>query len=193
VRLKLRFVIIWRLPPGWIRPSGTNTGKRRLRRLGGLPQQNLADVLALYRAEGRFPTTKGASARERALGVWLHNRRQEAGKGVLSPFYTEGLSVIPGWDKPSTKKADEEARWKQRLAEVAHYRARGYDWPRHNKTDIKEERVLGVWLHGQRINDSAGRLGAAKKAQLDAAIPGWRQGRVRGRGRPQDSDQPASA
>lgn len=41
-------------------------------------------ISSLYKAEGRLPT-KGGSARERALGIWLHRRRQEAAQGVLSP------------------------------------------------------------------------------------------------------------
>lgn len=151
-------------------------------RITSAGRQNLADILDLYNAEGRLPTTAGSSARERALGVWLHRRRQEAAQGVLSPIYKEALDAIPGWHYPSTKKTDDEARWKQRLAEVADYLAGGNDWPRHNKTDIKEERVLGVWLHVQRTNHRAGRLDSAKEAQLNAVIPGWRHGRTKGRG-----------
>ncbi|MFJ6376291.1 helicase associated domain-containing protein [Pseudarthrobacter oxydans] len=156
-------------------------------------RQNLDDILALLRGEGRLPTTAGASARERALGVWLHRRREEAAHEVLSPVYQEALDAIPGWRQASTKKADDEARWKQRLAEVARHLTGGNDWPRHNKTDIKEERVLGVWLHGQRIDHRAGRLHPAKEAQLDALIPGWRQGRARGRKPRQPTDQSKSA
>jgi hypothetical protein len=115
------------------------------------------------------------------MGIWLHRRRQEAAQGVLSPLYKAGLAVIPGWHHQTTKKADDEAQWKQRLAQVAKYRANGNDWPRHNKTDNEEERILGVWLHVQRIRDRAGRLGPSKEAQLEASIPGWRQGRARGR------------
>jgi hypothetical protein len=157
-------------------------------RITSAGRQNLEDILDLYDAEGRLPTTSGSSARERALGVWLHRRRQEAAQGVLSPVYREALDVIPGWHHPSTKKTDDEARWKQRLAEVADSLAGGNDWPRHNKTDIKEERVLGVWLHIQRINHRAGRLDPAKEAQLNAVIPGWRQGRTKGR-RPRSEAQ----
>lgn len=152
-------------------------------------RQNLEEILAIYKAEGRVPTNSSPSARERALGVWLHRRRQEAAKGVLSPIYQEALEAIPGWHRSSTKKAEDEARWKQRLTEVADYLAGGNDWPRHNKTQIKEERVMGVWLHTQRIDHRAGRLDPAKEAQLNAVIPGWRQGRARGR-RPRRETQP---
>lgn len=144
--------------------------------------QNLEDVLALYRSEGRLPK-KGVSARERALSIWLHRRRREAAQGELSLIYKEALDVIPGWNHPSTRKADDRARWKKRLAEVADWRAGGGDWPRHNKTNVAEERILGVWLHVQRINWRAGRLEASMEAELNSEIPGWRQGRARGRRR----------
>lgn len=148
-------------------------------------RKNLEEVLALYRAEGRVLSAKSASVRERALGLWLHRRRQEAAQGILLPIYADALKAIPGWDQGSTKKADDEARWKQRLTEVATYRAHGNDWPRHSKTDVPQERLLGVWLHVQRIKYRAGRLDPAKEGQLDAVIPGWRQGRAHtgGRGR----------
>lgn len=162
-------------------------------RITAAGRQNLADVLTLYRGEGRLPTTWGSTARERALGIWLHRRRLDAAKGVLSPIYKEGLEVIPAWHHASTKKADDEARWKQRLAEVSGYLAGGNDWPRHNKSNVKEERVLGVWLHGQRIDYRAGRLDPAKEAQLDSNIPGWRQGRARGRRPRQETTQPTGS
>lgn len=146
-------------------------------RMTAAGQRNLEDIIALYQAEGRMPTRR--SAREKALTAWLHHRRQEAAQGTLSPTYAQALDSIPGWSKPSTRQADDQARWEQRLAEVSAYRAADNDWPRHNKTQDQSERVLGVWLHVQRMNDRAGKLDPAKKAQLDEVIPGWRQGRRR--------------
>lgn len=162
-------------------------------RITAAGRRNLEDVIALYRTEDRLPTISGPTASERRLGVWLHRRRQEAAQGVLSPIYKEALGAVPGWDTPSSKKADGEVRWKQRLAEVGDYMSRGNDWPRHNKTVVKEERVLGVWLHGQRINYRKGALDAAKEAQMDAVLPGWRQGRPRGRRRRRDPSQAPSS
>lgn len=120
-------------------------------------KQNLDDILAFYKTEGRLPIFS-RSAREKALAVWLHRRRKEAAQGTLSPAYADALDVIPDWRKPSAKQADDEARWTQRLTEVAEYRAAGNDWPRHNRTNDPSERMLGVWLHVQRINDRVGRL-----------------------------------
>lgn len=157
-------------------------------RLTAAGRRNLEDIIAFYKAEGRLPTRR--SAREKALGVWLHRRRKEAAQGILSPPYAEALDVISGWRRPSTKQADYDARWTQRLAEVAEYRAAGNDWPRHNKTNHQPERVLGVWLHVRRINDRAGKLDPAKKDRLDEVIAGWRQGRARrgANSRPESAD-----
>lgn len=159
-------------------------------RLTAAGHRNLADIIAFYKTEGRLPTRR--SAREKTLAAWLHHRRREAAQGTLSPAYAEALDVIPGWSRPSTKQAVDEARWRQRLAEVAAYRAAGHDWPRHNKTQNQTERTLGVWLHVQRIDYRAGKLTAAKETQLNEVIPGWRQGRVR-RGASSQRHTPAAS
>lgn len=145
--------------------------------------RNLGEVIAFHQSEGRLPATHAKSARERALGMWLVRKRREAARGVLSPNYREALAVIPGWDKPSTRKADDEARWQQRLEELRNLRATGGDWPRHQKTDDPHERTLGVWLHGQRIDHRAGRLDPAREKKLNEILPGWREGRGHRRGR----------
>lgn len=108
-------------------------------------------------------------------------RRQEAGQGTLSPTYSQGLSIIPGWEQPSTRKADDEARWHQRLAEVIVYRAEGNDLPRHKKPDTEQKRVLGVWVHIQRMKRRRNQLYPNKETQLNTLLPGCPIGRVRGR------------
>ncbi|MEW1810476.1 helicase associated domain-containing protein [Pseudarthrobacter phenanthrenivorans] len=146
-------------------------------RLTAAGRRNLDDIITFYQAEGRLPARR--SPREKAMAAWLHRRRQEAAQGTLSPVYAKALDVIPGWSRRSRKQADDEARWKRRLAEVSAYRAGNHDWPRHNKTNDQTERVLGVWLHTQRIDYRAGKLTAAKETRLNEVIPGWRQGRAR--------------
>jgi hypothetical protein len=94
-------------------------------RVAAPSQRNLQDVLAFYAAEGRLPGSLGKTLRERALGVWLLRRRQEAAEGVLASAYREALGAIPGWDRPSTRRAEDEARWQQRLEEIARLRAAG--------------------------------------------------------------------
>lgn len=159
----------------------TAVGKVSRRTAAG--ERNLRDVLAFHQDEGRLPTTGGKTARERALGVWLHRRRQEAARGILSPVHREALGVILGWEVLSTIQADNTARWDLRLAEGTDYRAAGHDWPRHQKAGTEQERILGVWLHVQRISSREGKLPADRAERLDAALPGWREGRVRSGGR----------
>lgn len=139
--------------------------------------RNLADVLAFHQTQGRLPVRHGKTARERALGAWLIRRRQEAASGTLSPTYRDALAVIPGWDQPSTHKAEAAERWARRLNELQQLRAGGGLWPRHQKTDDPDERSLGVWLHQQRIEYRAGRLDPAKEEKLNHLLPGWREGR----------------
>lgn len=139
--------------------------------------RNLADVITLHETDGRLPATIGATARERTLSVWLARCRREAAAGTLSPELRKGLSVIPGWDGPSSRAVRDEARWRQRFQELTQLRTAGGDWPRHQKTDDAHERTLGVWLHGQRIDYRAGRLDPAKLKNLNDFLPGWREGR----------------
>lgn len=140
-------------------------------------QRNMEEILAFYEAEGRLPVAS-RSVRETALAGWLARRRAQAAAGTLSPAYA-ALDTIPNWRDHPTKRDIDAARWKQRLAEVAAYLAAGNEWPRVNKTDDRDERVLGVWLHTQRIDYRIGKLTAAKEARLNEVIPGWRQGRPR--------------
>ncbi|MCO4263764.1 helicase associated domain-containing protein [Pseudarthrobacter sp. MDT3-26] len=150
--------------------------------------RNLKDILAFYETEGRLPTTSERTARQRALGAWLHRRRQDVVSGTLSATYREALSVIPGWEAPSTWRADNETRWHRRLDEVAEYLAAGHGWPRHKGFADEAERILGVWLHVQRISHRQGKLDAARKAKLNESLPGWREGWPRSGGRAARSD-----
>ncbi|MBD1540337.1 helicase-associated protein [Arthrobacter sp. S13_S34] len=145
--------------------------------------RNLANVLAFHEAQGRLPVGHGKTAQERTLGSWLADRRREAVQGALSPVYRDALAVIPGWDKPSDRKAQDAQRWLQRLEDLQQIRVAGGEWPRHQKTDDQEERTLGVWLHSQRIDYRAGRMDPVKEEQLNRVVPGWREGRGRRGGR----------
>lgn len=145
--------------------------------------RTMQNVIAFYRATGRLPSARAKSPQESALGRWLYRRRKEAHQGTLSPAVREGLDVIPGWALTTRRKADDEARWQKRLQQVRTLRDAGGEWPRHQKTPDADERVLGVWLHGQRINYHQGKLAPEKESQLDEVLPGWRDGRPRGRGR----------
>ena len=118
--------------------------------------------------------------------MWLHRRRQDAGQGVLSPIYKQGLSVIPGSDKASNRKVDDETRWQQRLSELEEYLAVGNGWPLHKKAASEQERMLGVWIHVPPMKHRRDQLDRAKKERLNDVLPGWRTGRGT---RPQESNQ----
>lgn len=150
--------------------------------------QMVQDVVAFYRAGGRLPSAHSKSPREATLGRWLYLRRREAQAGTLSPTVRDGLDVIPGWDLASKRKAEDEARWQKRLQQVKDLRDAGGEWPRHQKTPDADERVLGVWLHAQRINYNQGKLASEKESLLNEVLPGWREGRPRGR-RPRRTPQ----
>lgn len=144
--------------------------------------RNLQDTVAFFRAEKRLPATGGNTARERALGSWLHRRRQAAADGTLSALYRDGLAVIPNWDTQPTRNETKAARWDQRLSELAGYTATGNDWPRHKNPSTEQERVLGVWLHVQRISRRHHKLALAREEQLNTVLPGWQEGRPRSGG-----------
>jgi hypothetical protein len=163
--------------PGLRDAHKTAVGRSIRRTSAGL--RNLNDTVAFYETEGRFPTTGGKTARERSLGVWLHRRRQDAAAGTLLPAYREILDTLPGWRQLSTRQVDNDARWTQRLGELEDYLSAGHGWPRHKATDTEQERVLGVWLHVQRICRRQKTLSALRVAQLDAVAPGWIAGRVK--------------
>lgn len=141
---------------------------------------NMSAVVSLYASEGRLPSAKPSRTRERVRAAWLLRRRRDAERGRLSPVYRQGLASVPLWDQRSRKAAD-EARWKDRLRVLVIHMASGNEWPRHKETDSEEERILGVWLHVQRSKSRAGDLAYDKEALLNEALPGWRVGRTRGR------------
>ena len=109
------------------------------------------------------------------------NSGQETNRGALSPIYKEGLKAVPGWDQQPGRKAKDEARWHKRLAELMNYTAAGNDWPRHKKTDSDQERTLGIWLHTQRMKHRSRELDQDKQTHLNTLLPGWSEGRTRGR------------
>lgn len=137
-------------------------------------------TLTQMRSDARYPSRNAAYTSKRTLAVWLQRRREDARTGTLAPAFRKGLAVLPGWEGKPRAEADED-RWHQRLAELKAYRAAGHDWPRHKANITGEEHELGIWLHGQRSKQRRGQLDTAKITALDQAVPGWREGRKRGR------------
>jgi hypothetical protein len=123
-------------------------------------------VDGLYRAEGRLPSSHSSAARERARATWLVRRRQHHDRATPSPAYSEALKEIPGWEQ-RTRTPNDEARWNQRLQELTEHMAAGNDWPRHKRTNTEKERLLGMWLHIQRMKYRRNELDQDKEAQLN--------------------------
>lgn len=109
----------------------------------------------------RHHSTAGLLKRPRAL--WPNNDAgpvHPVGRRSVLVWIQQPAPVDAPW-RPSpagarpARKADDEARWQQRLQEIQTLRAAGGDWPRHQKTDDAHERTLGLWLRTQRIDYQA--------------------------------------
>jgi hypothetical protein len=143
-------------------------------------RERMRQLVAMVQDTGRYPSRNAESTSERTLAVWLQRRREDARAGTLAPAFREGLATVPGWERRPRAEADEQ-RWQERLAALVAYRAAGHDWPRHKAVITGEEHELGVWLHSQRFKARRGEVEPEKADGLDAALPGWRAGRPRGR------------
>ena len=78
--------------PGSGTTTATQPGPNRPR--GSL--RGVQYTIALFKAEGRLPSSKSPSAQERALATWLLRQRQTTTR-ARSPPPSDGLQEIPGW------------------------------------------------------------------------------------------------
>jgi hypothetical protein len=145
--------------------------------------RTMMELISFVDSGGRYPSFTAPTQGERKLAKWLQRRRRDAANGRLAEVYRDGLQALPGWES-RTRSSVDESRWQARLAALVSYRANGEDWPRHKKTDSEEEHTLGVWLHAQRSKRARGELDQVRAAALDSVLPGWREGRRRGRKSP---------
>jgi hypothetical protein len=145
----------------------------------------MEEVIAWIKVEGRLPRDRSEDKNERSMARWLSDRRREAADGTLSPPYRDGLTRVPEW-AGNPRAAADEARWHDRLAQLADFRAEGNDWPRHRHYASEREHSLGVWIHTQRYKHRRGELAPEKVKLLDDSVPGWQTGRTRGRPPPGD-------
>lgn len=142
--------------------------------------RSMVALISFVNSAGKYPSLSAKSHEERKLARWLQRRRHDAATGRLAKHYREGLRALPDWEF-KTRSSVEESRWQERLAALVSFRASGEDWPRHKKTDSEQEHSLGVWLHAQRSKLARSELNQENIATLDAVLPGWREGRRRGR------------
>ncbi|MCU1532996.1 MAG: helicase-associated protein [Arthrobacter sp.] len=137
----------------------------------------MEEVIAWISAAGRLPHGRSGRTADGAVAVRASARSR---RGTLDPAYSEGLARVPGWAENRREAAD-EARWHDRLAELAVFREEGNDWPRHHDYDSEREHTLRVWIHAQRYKRRRDELDPVKVKLLDDAVPGWQAGRTRGR------------
>lgn len=152
--------------------------------------ERMRQLVAMVQETGHYPSRSAANTSERTLAAWLRRRREDARAGTLAPAYRDGLAVLPDWQTPPRADAD-EARWHDRFEALVAYLDAGNDRPRHKAVITGEEHDLCKWLHLQRAKLYRGELDAAKAKALDAAIPGWRIGRQRGR-KPKGEREPTA-
>jgi hypothetical protein len=143
-----------------------------------------AEVLSQIRAaEGRYPTSSDPDPERRRLASWLSVQRRTNAAGTLSQDKLDALRMLPNWDKNQRKELGRQ-HWNARMNELKVFKAQHDRWPRHRNALSEAERVLGVWLHGQRQSASRRRLAPSKLRALDSVVPGWNtraKSRVRSR------------
>jgi hypothetical protein len=168
-----------RLDPGLDQEHKARTPRKGVRVSAGSVER-MNEPIEFVGSVGRYPSYVGSSQEERRLAVWLQRRRHEVSVDQLAPVFRDGLRALPGWEF-RTRSSIDESRWHECLAALVAYRASGKDWPRHKKTASEDEHTLGIWLHTQRYKLRRGELPPSKTEILDSDLPGWREGRRRGR------------
>jgi superfamily II DNA or RNA helicase len=100
------------------------------------------------------------------LGLWVLNKRRDRRTGRLGPARAAELEALPGWTWDPF--ADD---WAAALAALRTFVAReGH--ARVPQNHIEGDFRLGPWVAKHRGEGNAGRLDAARVAELEA-LPGW--------------------
>ncbi len=133
--------------------------------------QSLQEVISFIDSVGRQPS-KGPTRAERALASWLSLQRTEHKHGRLSMSKLAAFADLHGWETPERTRADRK-RWEERLDELNEFVLSERRWPRYKVFRSESERVLGVWLHGQRQKNRSGSLTALQVAALNENARGW--------------------
>ncbi|WP_442951375.1 helicase associated domain-containing protein [Paenarthrobacter sp. Z7-10] len=84
----------------------------------------------------------------------------------------EALDSLGTWRTPQRTIHDGQ-RWIHRLTELRSFVAQQRRWPRYKNPHTEAERILGVWLHGQKQNHTRNKLSPAQTRLLDERVPGW--------------------
>ncbi|MBG0741825.1 helicase associated domain-containing protein [Paeniglutamicibacter antarcticus] len=126
----------------------------------------------------RPPATTGQQDTEPSLARWLSQQRSAARHGRLGHAAEEALDSLGNWRTPQRTLHDGQ-RWIHRLTELRSFIDQERRWPRYKGPRTEEERILGVWLHGQKQKHTRNTLTPAQIWFLDERVPGW-SGLLRG-------------
>ncbi|MBT2536277.1 helicase associated domain-containing protein [Arthrobacter sp. ISL-69] len=149
---------------------------------GSVPEAwvlRLEEVIAHRTGHGELPHAGLPEPEYARLGRWLDAQRRKARAGTLSQEKLALLNHVKGWQAGLRKRTEQE-RWALRTVQLTEFHEVTGRLPDYRSTD-PEERAVGVWLHGRRIQAHHGTLDADQAAALSAAVPGWR-GRSRSAG-----------
>ena len=141
----------------------------------GVPQswvEHVETLKAFIDVHGRMPRNGGRPDGETALASWLSAQRRKHLDGGLRPEALELLKAIPDWEV-SARALEDRQRWHQRLAELRLFLDSEGRWPRYRGYRSEDERVLGVWLHGQKQKLTNRLLTEEEVRALTDAAPGW--------------------
>jgi hypothetical protein len=141
-------------------------------------QANIETLSAFRQAHGRYPTSGDPAPGNRKLAQWLSLQRRANRAGTLPEERRQILAVLPGWESSQRANLDAE-RWETRLEQLRAFRSAEGRWPRFRNPAGDAERVLGVWLHGQRQAFGDGRLTSAEVRLLDNKVRGWNAWRLK--------------
>ncbi|MDJ0356644.1 helicase associated domain-containing protein [Paenarthrobacter sp. PH39-S1] len=123
---------------------------------------------------GRAPVHSGATREEQNLASWLSQQRARERHGRLHPSHLEVLDAVGEWRSTPREIADAQ-RWFTRLGQLKEFVATERPWPRYKGFSSEDERVLGVWLHGQRQKNHRNQLTDDQIRFLNSTVPGWSQ------------------
>lgn len=135
-------------------------------------QANIDSLSAIWKAEGHYPTSNDPNFQRRRLAHWLSVQRRASSNGTLTQAKKAALEVLPRWEE-NQRLARDRMRWLDRLDGVRAFKTEHKRWPRFRKAESETERILGVWLHGQRQKALRNGLLSHEHKSLDAVIPGW--------------------
>jgi hypothetical protein len=133
---------------------------------------NIKELSALVEAGVRYPTSSDPDPERRRLGYWLSAQRRAQRDGRLSQAKLAALTALPKWNENQRLELAQK-RWQERLAELQAFKTLHGRWPRFRNPGSEAERIVGVWLHGQRTKALNGQLVKADLRALDKIVPGW--------------------